>query len=370
MENKCLELIKEDMTRFIKEITFIELDIKKELLDKHFDVIKSLRELHTFKEQNNVVICETTLNEEEGEVESQINKESDDEPLKNEEVEIEESIKMVNSRQVYQFERKIVGGFIDELDTFVPEAVIRRLGVEHGDLLYAKPIESDDPYQRHFHFEIAQKGDRIEPYDRVQVNHCLVKKEAGYLVVDKSEETGEYIRYDEGLYTVVLNEYDVQKHLIKEGSLVDIAYPLGKPHLAKVIWIHKVEEVPFAETKTVTGKKKEKTEKEDKDTIEKTLSGRTVLLIGNEPKKNLYKMAVEQRGGTFLWADAKEKLNRLEPLVRKSNLVVFLLSVSGHTGMEHIKQMCKDYGIPFETTWSKGQTSFIRLTEECISSIA
>lgn len=368
MEQKCLELLKEEIKEVVSEFNFRELDLQKELLNKQIAVIDSLRELHSFKEQNNIVAKKTLLADDSEQTIEQADVVGVDSTLPENEVKEQETV-LINSKPVYRFERKIIGGFIKELESFVPEAIVRKLGIENGDMLHAIPIETEDPNIKHFRYEIAEKGDGIEPSDRIQVNHCLVKKEAGYLVVDKSEQTGEYIRYEEGLYTILLNEHEVQKLMIKEGSLVDIAYPAGKPQMAKVIWVHKMEENNDTDTRT-PGKKKDKNKKEEKEAVQNTLAGKTVLLVGNEPNKRLYKYAVEQRGGSFLWADAKEKLIRLEPLVKKCDLVVFLLSVSGHVGMEHIKKMCKDYGVAFQTTWSKGQSSFIRLAEESMESTA
>ncbi|UFT99141.1 hypothetical protein KO561_18490 [Radiobacillus kanasensis] len=67
--------------------------------------------------------------------------------------------------------------------------------------------------------------------------------------------------------------------------------------------------------------------------------------------------------GSF-FGDSKFSLERLEAMVRKSDICVFLLRVSGHVGVEHLKQMCKDYGVSFVTSWSNGKSSVLRIDEE------
>ena len=364
--------LKKEMVECINSVNYENVDIQKELMEKYWELIQSFKELEAFKAQH-PFLFKTSDDKQphEDRVTDEIGQQADDINDKNESPERKDEKHVLG----YRFERKIKDGFVPEIEGFVPEGIIRKLGLEHGDLVSAIPIESDESSRRHFHYELVEKGDGHDAPDRVQVNYCAVHKEAGRLVVDKSEETGEYIRYEEGLYTVILDEYDVQKHYLREGDLIDIAYPVGKPHLSKVLWVHRIEEqeeTPLNKESNTAKLKNETVKKEIKNAVvfEQTLEGKTILVIGNEPKRKLYKYSIEQKGGSFLWADAKEKLNRLEPLVRKSDIVVFLLGVSGHVGMEHLKKMCKDHGVIFETTWSKGKSTIIQLAEERVGTSA
>lgn len=394
VEESMLNLIKKDMIQTIRQLNFENEKVQKELLDKQLSVFNSLKELHCFRKEHDVasieedvVIQETCLEDEshclKKDIETDVH--ISEEALSVEEDDadeedaikksVEEKVKLPESqvkleesdKPMYRFERKIRGGYVKEIEGYVPEGIVRKLGLEHGDMVYATPIVSDET-QRRFLYELARKGDGKDSLDRVQYNFCVVKKESGYYMVEKSEETGENITYQDAPYTIVLDQNDVREYGIKEDDLIDIAFLKDKPEMVKVIWVHRLEDKYSDKTVAENDKqeKKEKLEKkeqEEHEVFEKTLEGKTVLVIGNEPMKNLYKFSVEQRGGTFLWADAKEKLNRLEALVKKSDIVIFLLKVSGHVGMEHIKKMCKEYNVAFETTWSNGQTGLIRLAE-------
>lgn len=337
---QMLEWITQELKEAAGNLTLENLTVQRGLIEKHLDVLKALEELfgyqqyHAFGDKkDNIETMEENSREESGK----------------------------SNCPTYLFERKLKGGFVSGIDGYVPEKIIRTMGLVHGDRVYATPLDLRDPHAKRFKYKIAKKGEGKDNPDRIQFNFCPVIKKAGRLVVEKSEETGESIRYDESQYTVVLNEDDVFEHKLTKGSLVDIAYPKDKPQLARVIWTHYVEENELPSRKPSSVHKKEA---RHTSPVEQTLSGKTILVIGNEPKKALYKMAVEQRGGEMIWADAKDQHKRLEACVRKSDLVIFLLAVSGHVGMEHIKQMCKEHHVPFETTWSKGYSTIIRLAEK------
>ncbi|WP_100012792.1 DUF2325 domain-containing protein [Lentibacillus sediminis] len=345
-ELEMIEQLKQDILENIEQMDQDNMDTQTHLLEKQAAVISHLWEINRLKENESYGGQPETLEEDEESEPSQPSAPPE--------------------RKSYQFERKLRGGIVPQIDGFVPEGVVRKLGLEHGDMVYAKAINTNDPQRSHFEYEIAEKGDGEDAPYRIQLNFCPVKKEAGRLVVEKSEETGEFIRFNEGPYTIVLSEDDVFKQRINEGDLVDIAYFDGTPTHAKVIWTHKIKEASLSipETLNHTSKKSEKPEKKPVTIYDQTLKEKTILVIGNEPKKSLYQYSIEQRGGTFLWGDAKEDFTRVEAKVRKADIVVFLLGVSGHTGMEHIKQMCKNHNVIFETTWSNGQSSILRIAEE------
>ena len=341
-----LEILKQDMQETVQSIQYGNITLKKNLLKKQLALLENLEDIYCFKKENSSIPKSNHLE-------------------RNEETErtneTKETVK--EEKESYRFERKLRGGFVPEVNGYVPEGVVRYLGLEHGDQVYATPKETTNQKSNHFIYQLAEKGDGKDDPKRMQYNFCPVVKEAGRLIVEKSSETGEFIRYDEGLYLVVLSLDEVFDFRVSEGDLIDIAFPINRPEKAKIIWKH--ETTAIEETNPGPTKKMEKTASPKPSIInEQTLMGRTILVIGNEPMKSIYRTSVEERGGEFLWADAKYSLERLEALVRKSDICVFLLSVSGHIGMEHIKQMCKNYDVPFETTWSNGKSSVVRIAEE------
>lgn len=345
-----LSVLKDALADTIKELNVDNMASQKQLLQSQLNILDELCNLRAFKKEH-CLPQETADNAQTDRKET------------HEEAEHTESPEEYPKK--FAFERKIRGGSVPDINGYVPERVVRELGLHHGDKVYASAVETNDPKKNYFKYKLAEKGTLPEDTDRVQYNYCPVKTEAGRLVVDKSEETGELIRNSDGLlYTVILNENDVFDFKLKEGDLIDIAFSKENIEHARVIWRHPIEELVIPKP-TPTGSKK--TEKQDKKPVtiyDQSLSDKAVLVIGNEPMKSLYKMSIERRGGEFLWGDAKDSLVRLEASVKKADICVFLLNCSGHTGMEHIKQMCKDHDVAFETTWSSGQATVVRIAEE------
>jgi hypothetical protein len=380
-----LQMCKRDMNGIIERITLENINEMKLKMTRYFDFLEKLVELNSdpVEMEKEGAIEENFLSK--GNNREQIKEESEayqpvlatsslsfesiihDEKSSetNEEDHLENKIQEeVTTQKMYLVERKLRGAYCPEINAFIPEGVLRRIGISHHDYVYAEKIE-DNKYL----YSIAKKGPGVDPIDRVQLNFCVVEKEAGVLVVKRTVEDGD-IWIDEVPFTFVLNEEEVREMEIEEGDIIDLAYYKGNPQNHKIIWKYidiKQDEIVTKknDTGSIRKSKKMKTEKEEKD-IPLSLKDKKVLVIGNEPKKALYQSSIEERGGIFLWADAKDDFNYLESVVRKSDIVIFLLKVSGHVGMKQIKALCKQYGVPFLTTFSNGKTSLIKMAEEMV----
>lgn len=273
------------------------------------------------------------------------------------------------SQKGYVFERKLRGGVLPDIDAFVPEGLIRKLGLEHGDLVDAEKIPGDTQGRNKYRYKLLESMHAEDTSGRKQLNYCLIEKEAGYLVVKKSYTTGEEIEYDGVSFSTVLNDGDIQHFSLKEGDIIDIAYKETNPSENKVVWVHQDElpepneEKPSKLYKSSNGVD---TGKEVSEEIEPTLLGKDILIIGNPGNPVQYQEAIEKRGGKSVLVDSNERAERLAPLIRKSSFVILLLASSGHTGMKRMKQLCKDYDIPFEATFHQGISSVIRTAEEMV----
>lgn len=357
-ESEFVNYVKQDMIDSINTVNLENITEIRVLINKQLDIIESLKDIKTQKEQLYKEIPteqKETIKDDETDI---VSLESAP-PIKENNTTYEEV------RKSYLFERRIRGGFLPEISGFVPEGVVRKLGLENGDLVFANKLDNTTADFNHFIYELAEKGKREDDSTRTQLNYCPVKKEAGRLVVEKSSETGDYIRYNEGLYTVIIDEKDVTHFELSEGDLIDIAYPTDNIQIAKVLWKHSIEKEQLtAEVNTVKNKKG--SSKKKSVNVEKTLSNKSILVVGNEPKTSDYKASIEERGGIFLWGDAKDSIHHLETKVKKSDVVLFLLSVSGHVGMKHVKRLCKEYGTKFIPIWGTGTTSLVTAVEEVV----
>lgn len=266
----------------------------------------------------------------------------------------------------YVFERKLRGGILPDIEAFVPEGIIRRLGIHHGDLVQAVK-QSEVGSRTKYHYTLVESRNEGEAPGRIQVDYCLVEKEAGHLVVKGDYLKNQFIRFDGVRYSLVLNEQDIRTFEIKEGDIVDVAYKADNPLENKVLWMHETK-IPASTEEKTEGKRKEvDAKKEISAEVEQTLKGMSVLIIGNESSKATYQAEIEKRGGSFLWADSNKRMESYPSMVRKCSFAIFLLGLSGHTCMKQFKQLCKDQDKPFEATFDQGITSIIRTAEELAS---
>lgn len=349
------------MAYLLKSIDLKNIDTIKEKIINYFSFLEKMVGLE------DLVINETDTpitEEQTTAIKRNLNKEEKLQIDKN-------NIETISEQKMYLVERKIRGAFVPEIEGFIPEGIVRRLDIEHHDYVYAEKIDENK-----YIYTLAAKGEGKEPENRVQINYCIVENEAGMLVTKRTVEDID-IRYDECPYTIILNPKDVRDMDIKEGDIIDIAFYSNSPETHKIIWKHEIN--PNIDDNQENTNITSKDNKKDKQSIEEainesdfdtsSLEGINVLVIGNEPKKTLYKLSIEQRGGTFLWADAKDDLIFLESQVKKADKVIFLLKVSGHVGMKQIKTLCKKYNKPFLTTFSTGKSTVIRMAEESESNV-
>lgn len=268
-------------------------------------------------------------------------------------------------RPMYRFERKLKGGFLQEISAYVPEEFVRISKLEHNCYLYADPMPGK---QGKYRYELAKESEDTECPGRVQIDYCLVKKgDHGKLFVDESYVTGT-IRIDEAPYQFIIDEtQSFNNEPIQEGNVIDIAYPVDHPSKMKVIWKHPMNEVmQHTELNKTAPKKYKKTTKPAVE-IERTLEGKTILVVGNEPDKANYRQAIEMRGGELLFADYKEdKLQRIEARVRNADAVICIQTNTGHIGKEKVMEYCKDYNVPFRNSCEGGVSSTVRYAEELL----
>ncbi|MCU5282433.1 DUF2325 domain-containing protein [Bacillus cereus] len=385
MDNILVEQIKKELVQTIECLTLEHLDEHKKVIKKYFDVLESIKGLEKKKKSLHNVLADNTKqlkedvhieNTEDSNVEAETTdfKEKKSDSIKSEDKEIENN-EIHNSldiakNKMYLFERKIRGGFVPEIDGFVPEKVIRELGLKHHDYVYAIEDGYANRDMKKYQYSLAKRAERYVDDNRIQVNLCPIEKDGNMLVVRKSLEDGKDIKFGEVPYSFLLNVDEVIDLKLKEEMIVDIAYPADKPDRVKVIWVYDIRDsepeakLVFQNKRTINRKEEKNIEEDEIIIEEEVLKGKSILIIGNEPKKAIYKSSIEQRGGTFLWADARSHITILEPLVKKADMVIFLLKVSKHVAMKQVKALCKERDIPFLTTFSTGKSTIVRMAEE------
>lgn len=346
------EYFRKSMLETIEEMNLENFNIYKQLLTKQLQICENIVDIQSFQSEHQLVIDSepSTVNEITPKV-------------------IEQTEEKKTVPEKYRFERKLRGGYIQAIEGYVPEGVVRRLDLQHGDYLYAVEVEPGYHQKRRFEYSLAEKGTGIEPPERVQYNYCPVEVESGRLVVKKSLDSGEDIRLDEVAYTVILNEDDIRSLKIKENDIVDIAFPLGKPEANRILWQYNTENYDNWESPLKSGYYKKAKQQDTTEILNRCnldFDNKTILVVGLEARKSVFEKEIDARGGTMIWASGNEELSRLEAMVKKSDLAVIIISHVSHRGSIETVKYCKSHSIPFTTVKSRGVESLLSAINESI----
>lgn len=336
-----LSMAKEDLKKVIDEIKLQTIEETEETVNKYFQFLRNLNYLksdditkETFKAEKNRNYVENKSN----------NKNMNE--------------TKVSKENIYKFERKLRGGFIPEIEAYIPEGIVRKLTLEHGDLVTAKEMNADSDDNKYY-YELIEKGDRVEAENRSEWRYCLIEKDGNTLMAKRTlEDGGDDIRLDGVPYTLLIKDEEIMEFNLKEGDIIDISYARNNPQYYKVIWKHLTEQQTYNSPFT-SGFYKEKTSK-NKDKVEKTLKNKKVLVIGCEPRKSLYKQHVEERGGEFYWAEGTEGKKRLSSLIKKSDKVILLIRFIRHQASYDVVEICKQINKPFSIVETLGIETVIK----------
>lgn len=257
-----------------------------------------------------------------------------------EEDEEAEPIQVSEPSEGFWFERKLKGGYIPRMDTYVPEKIVRSLELTHGDIVKATPKK-----EAHFYFELIEKGKGVNP-GRGEAKYCIVEKD-GNLWVCNQTLSGKNIYIDDLPFTVHLKGSDIDEYHLKVGDIVDIAYSTENPTICKVIWKHQIEdEVSSAQLPSGTYKNKSKPNQQ-KVQEHPALKGKSITIIGNIDRYAVYRDRLSALGAKVEAMDGKENEERIASLIKRSDLVLIIIPAVSHQGSAIAKKYCKSYNVPF-----------------------
>lgn len=368
--NEQIDLMKENMKQAIDHMSSDNLEDCFTVLTSQYEVLKQLFMIEGLEQ--NVGISNQV--EEKPEVipdklivtDSQPNDGVEDAPRDSVVSQTEEQEKEVTpSRPMYRVERKLRGAYVPDIDGFIPETVLRNEDIEHGDYVYAKPMDSHGDSHKYFEYTLAKKSYAEPVEDRVEYTYCPVEKDVYMFVVTRSSATGEDIRIDDAPYSVLISDSDIERFDLSEGDLVDIAFYESNPSSAKVVWKHDVQDIVHVD-KLKTNRKERSKDSSGSDVtgsqekVEQVFAGQTICIVGDKPNEMAYRLLIEERGGKLLHVEPKWSPSRIENMVKKASVVIGLYDVSCHTGLEKAKAFCKLYGVPFEMIPGRGKSKAIQ----------
>lgn len=251
------------------------------------------------------------------------------------------------------FQRLAKGGTIagEDLEVFMPEIWVRRLGVEHGDWLAADPLGVLHDNML-YEFTVLERRHQEANSKRIAFIGPLVYHAGDWMVFSEEEET-----------TLTVNPREVRSLGLGEGDLVEVAYMQGDAARARIAW--KFEEMTLDEV--TNGKAKQRAQKTVPavDVADPLLSGRKVLVVGADLYKESFRLMFERRGASFLWESGFQggTGRNIDSKVRSADIVVIVTEMMSHR-LPDVEVMCKRQNKPYVYAPSKGSAGAVREVQQ------
>lgn len=322
-------MARDDMKKILDQLSIENVSDQRVMMNHYFDLLENL-----------ILVKDPFLNDDDDEVQEIIQDDSKGDLLP-------------TKPNIFRVDRKLRGGYIPELNQFIPEGIIRNLNLDNGDLVRVESV----PYSMdRYNFYFEKKGEGIPAPGRVQINYCLVEKDGDLLVVNQSFENGKQnIRIGELPFTFIVKDEDRRFFELQENDLIDIAYYDGKPETMKVIWQHQLDDSNNSPAKSGIYKSKIKG---IESLVLKTLQDKKILVVGCEPRKAIFQKTIEDRGGTFLWSEVAD-----EALIRKADIIIILIRFIRHQTSIDTVRIAKEHQKAFTTMDTLGVQSLIDAAE-------
>ncbi|MFF0828897.1 hypothetical protein ACFYU8_18265 [Brevibacillus sp. NPDC003359] len=248
--------------------------------------------------------------------------------------------------------RELKGGYAD--GRYIGESIIRRLNLDHNDIIRVTDNKGK-PYVK-----IIKKGPMIPRQNRVQFNLCHVEEIHGQFIIQS------YYKNSSELEPLPIEAitlpYDEGKELGK-GALVDIAFFTQHPNNVSVIWKHETTMFSDAAPLPSSINKKSLPSSSSDNTLAAVypeLNNKKVLVIGGDDRHADYRDSIEACGGEFTGLKGNATKDVLKTYIRKSNVVVIIITASRtHTG-EISGPICKELQIPYTRVHNDGVASILR----------
>lgn len=358
MTEKVLQALKEKMVGTVEGISYENYPLSRKYMLEQFKAMDGLHGLHSYEVENGLEFGVQAKEENpekksghpKGILYDDVFKAFGDPSCP------KGKTQKLNPEGVYQFHRNLRGGYINELEAFVPEAIVRRLGIKHGDYLKADKAQTDYGRSQRYMYTLVEKGNEPEREERVQYNLCqMLQDESGEFYVDHSIESDESIVVNGEPCKITVCDREIKEFNLVVGDLVDVAFYTGSADKSKVIWKHESRTVNEQETAEVCMEQEE---------ISGQLDGITVCFVGESLKKNLLEMEINEEGGTLLLTDGKKKEMQIRSHVKKSDVVVCLMSNAPPEAVSIAKTEAKLKGIPFIPVYSATPKNVIEMIVE------
>lgn len=269
------------------------------------------------------------------------------------------------------FKRLTKGGVVELTSgesEFIPESLIRKFGINHGDII--KLYASTDGHDNHDFEIIERSGVSAGPTDIIVIHNAIVSYNdvlQSFVVDSYIDDTGEKQRFTvdkDGATLYKISDKDVEKLKLQAGDIIDASRYVGQP-LVRARWRYPV----LSESSAVTESARQLSYNKDDNNLDGTFdqtktimpifSGNTISMVGALSYVTAYREEVEKRGGILLDFESNHA-DTVANKVSQSDVVVLPIRSAGHISCELAKEAAKANGIPFVILDGNGRNLFVR----------
>ncbi len=271
--------------------------------------------------------------------------------------------------------RRRRGGYVPDLGVSVPEVVIRRLELAHGDYVAVEPVGTFPDGRHRYRFQLTGHAAGAPPDLRARGELAMGIVEMapnGRLTVQRSVSGPLPTR-------ISLNPEDVQHMNIAAGDVVDLADWADDPDDVRVCWVHRTLDADTSGGAVVAASRDARpmrrpapdpADDDDGDLDDlaaDALAGKRVLVVGCEPKRREYEAAIHRLGGEMEWVEGTEEHARLEAAIRRVDGVVLLTRFIRHQSFWTATTLAKGHGVKVVACPKLGIRSVSRAAVELLA---
>ncbi|WBW49806.1 hypothetical protein O6R05_07325 [Peptoniphilus equinus] len=249
------------------------------------------------------------------------------------------------------------GATIGSFKIFMPEKLLRKLGVDEGDWVRASILRRTYDHKPVYDYELVEKV--AAPSNKHLLSYAVVH-------MDMTEDQFYIEATDsDGAHKILLDNFKIGNFALQAGDIVDYAYWNDDILNGKIIWIHPVDSEPVHFLKH-TG--------EDRTASEDVLQERTfpvtrldnirVGLVGCRDNHDELTTYLKSVGATLLEADGSGSLDDMKAELSTAHVIVIFIDSVGHEGMFNIRNISKSAQIPIVYSKAVDPQTLVRLINE------
>ncbi|MHB1629902.1 MAG: DUF2325 domain-containing protein [Bacilli bacterium] len=264
---------------------------------------------------------------------------------------------------VFSLKRQLSGGLAGPY--FVPETIIRRLGLEQGDEVAVRARGDTLPNGKPaLTYTLHAAGARIPQAERIEHSLCLVHREEDSWFADD--------------FPILTS--DRGKFHLEPGDVVDVAYWQNESDHVRVVWKYETTLPPQSTNHNQRGHSPQDSMpatpprsirlasppkvKAAPMPMRSPLTGQHVMMVSGLPKESYYRRMFEQFGAQCIFLTGDEKKETLLSAIRRADIVVLITSAVSHEAAFQVGRLCKELKVAYRPVSRGGLKSVLQAAME------